>query len=102
MKTTKLDDLIVSFIYNIFYLTPPFFKLNEMVVALSETITHSNEHLNIKRKRHNSGINFFRYAHNRQIRKHNNICLKCLGASLNSIAESYIATDTRGSRIIIT
>ena len=82
-----------------------------MVVALKETIAHSDEHINIKRKRqmwytrHNSGGTYIRYAHNRQIRKHDN-SLECLGASLNSIADSSMVTVTRGRKpvdlIIIT
>ena len=55
--------------------------------------------------RHNSGGTSIRYAHSRQIRKHNNI-LECLGASLNSIADSSMVTVTRGRKpvdlIIIT
>ena len=76
-----------------------------MVVALKETTAHSDEHINIKRKRqmwwtrHNSGGTYIRYAHNRQIRKHNNI-LECLGASLNSIADSSLVTVTRGRRTV--
>ena len=49
--------------------------------------------------RHNSGGTYIIYAHNRQIRKHNNI-LECLGASLNSIADSSMVTVTRGRRTV--